>query len=189
MNIAERSGRNDFPNCASILEGGMIPYLHLWTLNIPTFGLMLWVAAVAAAFILDRSFRRAGIDGDAVGMVAVAVVAGIVGAKLWHVLDSADEFREIGWRVLWDTAGFAWFGGTYLWPRSLSATGLAGWNRRVENSRSGIPCRSCWLWNWANRLLPVGRWMLWNSNKFAVGHELPEWAGTDAGEGASDTPI
>jgi phosphatidylglycerol---prolipoprotein diacylglyceryl transferase len=110
----------------------MIPYLHLWSLSIPTFGLMLWVAAVAAAIILDRSFRRAGIDADAVGMVAVAVVAGIVGAKLWHVLDSPSEFREIGWRVLWDSAGFAWFGGLTF---GLGALVLQGWRARIGGLR------------------------------------------------------
>jgi phosphatidylglycerol:prolipoprotein diacylglycerol transferase len=26
-------------------------------------------------------------------------------------LDTPSEFREIGWRVLWDNAGFAWYGG------------------------------------------------------------------------------
>ncbi len=59
----------------------MIPYLHILGLQIPTFGLMLWLAAVAGAVVLDRSFKRAGINADAVGMVAVAVLAGIVGAK------------------------------------------------------------------------------------------------------------
>jgi phosphatidylglycerol:prolipoprotein diacylglycerol transferase len=91
----------------------MIPYIHLnlhfWHPEIPTFGLMLWLAAVAAAFVMDRGFKRSSIDADAVGMVAVAVLAGIVGAKLWHVIDTPSEFREMGWRVLWDTAGFAWF--------------------------------------------------------------------------------
>lgn len=110
----------------------MVPYLHLWSLNLPTFGLMLWLAAVAAAFILDRSFRRAGIDSDAVGMVAVAVVAGIVGAKLWHVLDSPYEFREIGWRVLWDSAGFAWFGGLTF---GLAALVLQGWRAHIGGLR------------------------------------------------------
>jgi phosphatidylglycerol---prolipoprotein diacylglyceryl transferase len=110
----------------------MIPYLHLGSLNLPTFGLMLWLAAVAAAFILDRSFRRAGIDSDAVGMVAVTVVAGIVGAKLWHVLDSPYEFREIGWRVLWDSAGFAWFGGLTF---GLAALVLQGWRAGIGGLR------------------------------------------------------
>jgi phosphatidylglycerol---prolipoprotein diacylglyceryl transferase len=110
----------------------MIPYFHIWGLNIPTFGLMLWLAAVAAAAVLDRSFRRAGIDSDAVGMVAVAVVAGVVGAKLWHVLDSPAEFREIGWRVLWDSAGFAWFGGLTF---GIGALILQGRRARIGGLR------------------------------------------------------
>jgi hypothetical protein len=32
----------------------MIPYLHIWHYPVPTFGLMLWLAAVAAAFVMDR---------------------------------------------------------------------------------------------------------------------------------------
>lgn len=111
----------------------MIPYLHILGLNVPTFGLMLWLAAVAAAILLDRSFRRAGIDADAVGMVAVAVLAGIVGAKLWHVLDSPSEFREIGWHVLWDPAGFAWFGGLTF---GIAALILQGWRARIGALRT-----------------------------------------------------
>lgn len=109
----------------------MLPYLHInlyFTDRIPTFGLMLWLAAVAAAFILDRNFRRAGLTkgnegADAVGMVAVAVVAGIIGAKLWHVLDTPSEFRYQGWSVLWDTAGFAWFGGMVFGITALIVQG------------------------------------------------------------------
>ncbi|HEY1581357.1 MAG TPA: prolipoprotein diacylglyceryl transferase [Terracidiphilus sp.] len=102
----------------------MVPYLHLWHFSIPTFGLMLWFAAVAGAFVMDRAFKRAAIDADAVGMVAIAVLAGIVGAKLWHVIDTPSEFREMGWRVLWDTAGFAWFGGLVFGVSALVIQGL-----------------------------------------------------------------
>jgi len=102
----------------------MLPFLHIARLSLPTFGLMLWLAAVAAAFLLDRSFLRARVKADAVGMVAVAVVMGILGAKLWHVLDTPSEFREIGWRVLWDSAGFAWFGGLVF---GISALLVQGW--------------------------------------------------------------
>ncbi|MGA7107392.1 MAG: prolipoprotein diacylglyceryl transferase family protein [Terracidiphilus sp.] len=111
----------------------MIPYLHIWSFSIPTFGLMLWCAAVVAAFIMDRSFRRAGVDADAVGMVAVAVVAGIVGAKLWHVVDTPSEFHEIGWRVLWDSAGFAWFGGLVF---GIGALLLQGSRARIGALRT-----------------------------------------------------
>ncbi len=102
----------------------MLPYLHLGWFNLPTFGLTLWLAAVVGAIVVDRGFKRAGIEADAVGMVAVALVAGIVGAKLWHVLDSPDEFRFEGWRVLWDTAGFAWYGGLSFGILALVVQGL-----------------------------------------------------------------
>src|ERR1035438_5504930 len=106
----------------------MLPFIHIGHLSIPTFGLMLWLAAVAAAFLMDRNFRRAHITADAVGMVAVAVVLGIVGAKLWHVIDTPAEFREEGWRVLWDTAGFAWFGGLVF---GISALVFQGWWAKI----------------------------------------------------------
>jgi phosphatidylglycerol:prolipoprotein diacylglycerol transferase len=111
----------------------MLPYLHLWRLNVPTFGLMLWLAAVAAAFVMDRSFRRARVSADAVGMVAVTVVAGIVGAKLWHVIDTPMEFQEQGWRVLWDSAGFAWFGGLVF---GISALIIQGWWAKIGGLRT-----------------------------------------------------
>ncbi len=111
----------------------MLPYIHLGSFNLPTFGLMLWLAAVTAGFIMDRNFRRWKIDADAVGMVAITVVAGIVGAKLWHVLDTPSEFRMQGWRVLWDTAGFAWFGGLVF---GISALVLQGWRAKIGPIRT-----------------------------------------------------
>ena len=106
----------------------MLPYIHLGSFHLPTFGLMLWLAAVAAGFIMDRNFRRWKIDADAVGMVAITVVAGIVGAKLWHVLDTPSEFREQGIRVCWDTAGFAWFGGLTF---GIGALLIQGWRAKI----------------------------------------------------------
>jgi phosphatidylglycerol:prolipoprotein diacylglycerol transferase len=111
----------------------MIPYLHLWHLNVPTFGLMLWVAAMAAGLVMDRSFHRARITADAVGMVAIAVVAGIIGAKVWHVLDTPIEFHQSGWSVLWDTAGFAWFGGLVF---GISALLAQGWMAKIGGLRT-----------------------------------------------------
>ena len=104
----------------------MLPYIPIpfWPHNIPTFGLMLWFAAVVAGVVMDRNFRRARVSADAVGMVAITVVAGIVGAKLWHVLDTPSEFREQGWRVLWDTGGFAWFGGLVAGISALLIQGV-----------------------------------------------------------------
>ena len=111
----------------------MLPYLHIGHFQLPTFGLMLWLAAVAGAFIMDRNFKRAGIDADAVGMVAVAALLGIVGAKLWHVIDTPIEFREYGWRVLYDSAGFAWYGGLLF---GISALMFQGWWAKIGMLRT-----------------------------------------------------
>lgn len=106
----------------------MVPYIHLGFFNLPTFGLMLWAAAVTAAFLVDRAFKREHLQADAVGMVALAVVVGIVGAKLWHVLDTPSDFQAIGWRALWDPAGFAWYGGLVF---GIGALVIQGWRSKV----------------------------------------------------------
>jgi phosphatidylglycerol:prolipoprotein diacylglycerol transferase len=119
----------------------MLPFIHInlyfWQRNQPTFGLMMWLAAITAAFIMDRSFRRArvSVDGqgaDAVSIVAIALLAGIIGAKLWHVLDTPDEFRYLGWSVLWNTDGFAWFGGLLF---GISALLFQGWREKIGGLR------------------------------------------------------
>jgi phosphatidylglycerol:prolipoprotein diacylglycerol transferase len=110
----------------------MIPYLHIWHFTLPTFGLMLWLAAVTAAFIMDRSFRRAHVTADALGIVAVTVVCGIVGAKLWHVLDTPIEFHYLGWSVLWQKDGYAWFGGLLF---GICALLFQGWWAKIGRLR------------------------------------------------------
>jgi phosphatidylglycerol:prolipoprotein diacylglycerol transferase len=111
----------------------MLPYLHILGFPLPTFGLMLWLAAVTAAFVTDRNFKRNGIDADAVGMVALAALMGIVGAKLWHVIDTPAEFRTYGWRVLWDSAGFAWYGGLLF---GISTLMFQGWWAKIGMLRT-----------------------------------------------------
>jgi phosphatidylglycerol:prolipoprotein diacylglycerol transferase len=49
------------------------------------------------------------------------------------VLDTPSEFREQGWRVLWDTAGFAWFGGLVF---GISALILQGWRAKIGPLRT-----------------------------------------------------
>jgi phosphatidylglycerol:prolipoprotein diacylglycerol transferase len=111
----------------------MLPNIHLGFLTIHTFGLMMWLAAVTAGLIMERNFRRNGITADAIGMVAITLVAGIIGAKLWHVIDTPDEFHYLGWRVLWETDGFAWFGGLTF---GISALMIQGWRAKIGALRT-----------------------------------------------------
>jgi phosphatidylglycerol:prolipoprotein diacylglycerol transferase len=104
-----------------------------------TFGLLLWLAAVAATVILHKNFVRSRVAEDALNVVAVVVVAGIVGAKLWHELQDVREFRYAlrmialpGWSrpeevvlrfLVWFRDGFAWFGGMFAGIATLMLLG------------------------------------------------------------------
>jgi phosphatidylglycerol:prolipoprotein diacylglycerol transferase len=105
----------------------MFPYLHLGSLSLGTFGILMWLAAVTSAYVLHRAFVRAGVSADAIVVVSTVMIAGVIGAKLWHEFQHPMQLRlamqEVilpGWskplEVLtrffhWFQAGFAWFGG------------------------------------------------------------------------------
>jgi phosphatidylglycerol:prolipoprotein diacylglycerol transferase len=89
----------------------MLPFLHIGSFSLPTYGLMLSLAIMTAMFVLDRAIKQAHLTADAVGMVATAALAGIVGSKIWYlVLDSHGDFRAMGWGALLQNSGFSWFG-------------------------------------------------------------------------------
>lgn len=89
----------------------MIPYLHLGPLTLPTFGLMVATGLLVASYVLQADFRRRGIPSDAFLIIGIAGLAGIVGARLYHVLESSSEFFADPWPLLISRFGFAWFGG------------------------------------------------------------------------------
>src|SRR5271154_1081659 len=89
----------------------MIPYLHIGPLTIPTFGLMVALALITSGYILQADFDRRGIKADAFLMITVAGLAGILGAKLYHLLESPAEFFADPFHLFFSRYGFAWFGG------------------------------------------------------------------------------
>ncbi|HEY4741729.1 MAG TPA: prolipoprotein diacylglyceryl transferase [Candidatus Acidoferrales bacterium] len=89
----------------------MIPFLHIGPLTLPTFGLMVATAMLCAYFVLRADLRRRGIDAEAETLVAVPSIAGMIGAKLYHVLESPREFFANPFGELFSSYGFAWFGG------------------------------------------------------------------------------
>jgi phosphatidylglycerol---prolipoprotein diacylglyceryl transferase len=119
----------------------MYPYINLGPWHIGTFGLLLWLAAVCATIVLHFNFKRNGVDADALNVVALSVVGGIVGAKLWHELQSPHElvlawhqilvpgrahpFEVLKSFLIWFQAGFAWFGGLFAAIAVLMWQGVA----------------------------------------------------------------
>ena len=89
----------------------MIPFLHLGWLTIPTYGLMVALAMLGAFYVLRADMRRRGIEADAEMFIAIPCLAGIAGAKLYHVLETPREFFAHPASELFSQFGFAWFGG------------------------------------------------------------------------------
>ncbi|HLZ11953.1 MAG TPA: prolipoprotein diacylglyceryl transferase [Candidatus Acidoferrum sp.] len=89
----------------------MIPFLHLGPLAIPTFGLMVATGLFVSAYVLQTDFARRDTKTDAFLIIGIAGLAGIVGARLYHVLEAPREFFADPWPQLFSRFGFAWFGG------------------------------------------------------------------------------
>ena len=126
----------------------MYPYLNLGFVHVGTFGLLLWLAAVCGVLVLHKNFVRNGVDADALNVVALSVVAGIVGAKLWHELENPHELVQ-AWRQIlvpglghpldvllgflrWFQAGFAWFGGMVAGIATLA------WQGRIARFKAPL---------------------------------------------------
>ncbi len=78
----------------------MYPYIVIGSFHLGTFGLFLWLAAVLGGVVLHRNFRRGGVDADALNIVAMVVLSGVLGAKLWHELQDPAELHATMVRIL-----------------------------------------------------------------------------------------
>ena len=72
---------------------------------------MVALAMLVSFYVLRADLQRRGIDTDAEMFIAIPCLAGIVGAKLYHVLESPSDFLAHPWSDLFSQFGFAWFGG------------------------------------------------------------------------------
>jgi phosphatidylglycerol:prolipoprotein diacylglycerol transferase len=105
-------------------EFGDLPY--------NTWGLTLTLAFFAAAWVVHVRSRKVGIDPDKmVGLYIIAIVAGLLGARLLHFTMAKDtEFWEHP-SVYFDFSkgGFAVYGGVIL---AWTIGKLYGWSRGID---------------------------------------------------------
>jgi phosphatidylglycerol:prolipoprotein diacylglycerol transferase len=132
----------------------MYPYLNLGFAHVGTFGLLLWLAAVCGTVVLHKNFVRNGVDADALNVVTMVVIAGIIGAKAWHELqnirDLEGAWQQIlapGWHrpgdilisfLHWFQAGFAWFGGLLAGVAMLMFQGHASKPNALHGRRAAL---------------------------------------------------
>ena len=83
-------------------------------LPIPTFGLMVATAFLVGQWLVNKEGRRLlpNLPKEFVGnLCLVGFIAGLVGAKLFHLLEHPSEFLADPKRMLFSTGGLTFFGG------------------------------------------------------------------------------
>ena len=132
----------------------MYPYLNLGFAHVGTFGLLLWLAAVCATVVLARNFARQGVDADALNVVTLSVLSGIIGAKVWHELQDLRELTAAWHQILvpgwhhpldvlvgflhWFQAGFAWYGGLLAAIAMLMLQGVLSHPNGLRGGRAAM---------------------------------------------------
>ena len=97
------------------------------------YGLTLLVAILAATWLTAVRWRNVGGDPDLVLRVAVwGVAAGVVGARLYHVLTSWSEVPDPKWKGILEI----WNGGLGVWGGILLGA-LVGVLHRPPRRRVG----------------------------------------------------
>lgn len=144
--------------------------LDLGPITIHMYGIMLLVGIAAAIGLAGLRWTRRGGDWDLVMRVAVwGVAAGVVGARLYHVITSYDQLPDAWW------GPFAvWKGGLGVWGGVLFGC-LAG---ALVVRRAGARVAE-----FADVVAPalllaqgIGRWgNWWNQELFGKPSDLP-WA-------------
>ncbi|HTE59201.1 MAG TPA: prolipoprotein diacylglyceryl transferase [Solirubrobacteraceae bacterium] len=90
----------------------MQPEIHLGPLTLQSFGLMLGLGFVVAGLFAGKRLKEIGRPVDwAYEMVFAALVGGIVGARLWSVIEHWDEAKDDLLGSVFSGSGLVFYGG------------------------------------------------------------------------------
>ena len=145
--------------------------LTIGPLSIHAYGLMIALGVIAAVWLLGRRLEASG-EGtreDASAIAVPAVIAGVIGARLYHVITDWSTFEHDLGRI-----PQIWRGGLGI-PGGILCGSLAGvWGFRRRNIPAAVGLSA------ASPSLPlaqaIGRWgNWWNQELFGKPTDLP-WA-------------
>jgi prolipoprotein diacylglyceryl transferase len=149
--------------------------IHLGPLQLRAYGLMIALGVIAAVWLFGRRLERAGVGtrDDASSIAIWAVLAGVLGSRLYHVVTSWDSgFTNDPLSIL-----AIWQGGLGIPGGLIAGTVVGLW--RVK--RRGLPMGAS-----LTAVAPavplaqaIGRWgNWWNQEIFGGPTDLPSVRGT-----------
>jgi phosphatidylglycerol:prolipoprotein diacylglycerol transferase len=104
----------------------MQPEIELGPLTLQSFGLMMGLGFVVAGWLASKRLKEIGRPADwAYEMVFAALVGGLVGARLWSVIENWDEAKDDLLGSVFSGSGLVFYGG--LFGGALAVLAWAKW--------------------------------------------------------------
>ena len=104
----------------------MQPELNVFGLTLQTFGLMLGIAFIVCGWMTARFLEEIGKPRDwAYEFIFAAIIGGLVGSRLWWVVENWDETSDDLFGSLFTGAGLVFYGGAIG-----GAIAVLFWSRR-----------------------------------------------------------
>jgi phosphatidylglycerol:prolipoprotein diacylglycerol transferase len=90
----------------------MYPEIHLGPLTLQTFGIMFALGFVAAGALIAKRLPELGKPVDwAYEMCFAALVGGVVGSRLYYIVENYDQVKDDLLGNLFSGSGLVWYGG------------------------------------------------------------------------------
>ena len=116
----------------------MQPEIDLFGLPLKTFGLMFALGFLACGAVIARRLRELGKPVDwAYEMIFAALVGGLVGSRLYWIIENSDEVERRPARRLFGGSGLVWYGGVIGGAVARAAVGAVA---RLARRRG---CSTC----------------------------------------------
>lgn len=101
----------------------MLPVLfQIGPIPVYSFGLMMGIAFLVANYFFVKEMQRRSISENVAGTVTlIALIGGVVGAKLFSLLENWDQFSAHPFREIFSAAGLTFYGGLIVATLSIFA--------------------------------------------------------------------
>lgn len=105
----------------------MQPEIDVFGLSVKTFGVMFALAFLGSGALLARRLKETGRSPDwAYEMIFAALVGGLVGSRLYYLVQNYDSVKDDLLGNMFSGAGLVWYGGAI---GGAIAVGLWAWRR------------------------------------------------------------
>jgi prolipoprotein diacylglyceryltransferase len=93
----------------------MYPEIPFYSFKIDTYIFIYLMAIIVASVLLRLELKRNSYSASLYFLLAsTALIAGIVGSKIYYIVEAWDQFIQNPWQTFFAIAGSTWYGGFIL---------------------------------------------------------------------------